>query len=313
MSDSQTIIDKVVVPVAGLGTRLLPATKSQPKEMLPVGRKPVVQYVVEEMVQQGLRYMLLVTGATKQSIENHLDTDPQLMERLLEAEDEDLARQVDFELEGAQIFYTRQAIRTGARKPAGLGDAIRHAHPFVGRDPFVVALGDSIIRANGKQTLVKRLCDTHIQEAASVTIAVREVDREATRRYGIVQPVEGSDLTKPFAIEDIVEKPRPGDAPSNYAVAARYAFSSEIFDALDVTLPGHGGEIQLTDAIRSLVRSGRPVWCVPLQPHETRFDIGNPETYFKAFVDFAFRDGQVGETVRTYARELLEEYNEKDT
>jgi UTP--glucose-1-phosphate uridylyltransferase len=312
MSERNTVIDKVIVPVAGLGTRLLPATKSQPKEMLPVGRKPVVQYVVEEMVDQGLRYLLLVTGATKVSIENHFDTDPQLMERLLESENEDLLRQVDFQLEGAQIFYTRQTVKAGARKPAGLGDAIRHGRAFVGREPFVVALGDTIIRANGEQTLIERLCDTHLRNNASATIAVWQVEQAATRRYGVVKPAAGADMTEPFAIEDIIEKPHPADAPSRYAVAARYVFGPEIFDALDVTLPGHGGEIQLTDAIRHLVRTGKSVWCVPLKPEETRFDIGNPETYFKAFLDFAFRDGQVGKSVRMYARNLLTQYSDDE-
>jgi UTP--glucose-1-phosphate uridylyltransferase len=218
---------------------------------------------------------------------------------------------VDLQLEGAQLFYTRQTIPTGKRKPAGLGDAIKHGRAFVGRDPFIVALGDTIIRSDGdRPTLIQRMRDTHLDNAASATIAVWKVEREATRRYGVVKPVAGADMTKPFAIEDIIEKPHPDDAPSRYAVAARYVFSPEIFDALDVTMPGHGGEIQLTDAIRHLVRAGKPVWCVPLGPGETRFDIGNPETYFKAFLDFAFRDEAVGAKVRQYARELLKSFND---
>ena len=313
MKMSSRIIDKVIVPVAGLGTRLLPATKSQPKEMLPVGRKPVVQYVVEEMVEQGLRYLLLVTGGTKQSIENHFDYDPQLMERLLESEDEDLLREVDIQLEGAQLFYTRQTVPSGKRKPAGLGDAVLHGRAFVGRDPFVVALGDTIIRSTREeQTLVERLCETHLSQGASATIAVWEIEPTATRRYGVVKPDPTADLTKPFQISDIVEKPHPDDAPSHHAVAARYVFSPEIFDALDLTEPGHGGEIQLTDAIRRLVREGKPVWCVPLEPHETRFDIGNPETYFKAFLDFAFGDRVVGSKVRAFARDLLDKYGDQE-
>ncbi len=313
MSEQQTVINKVVVPVAGLGSRLLPATKSQPKEMLPVGRKPVVQYVVEEVVAQGLRYLLMVTGATKVSIENHFDTDIALMERLLESQDEDLLRQVDLQLEGAQIFYTRQAIKLGLNKPAGLGDAIRHGRAFVGKEHFVVALGDTIIRSNGEQTLIQRLCETHIENDASATIAVWEVEPAATRRYGVVKPVEGADLSEPFAIEDIVEKPHPNDAPSRLAVAARYVFSPDIFEALDVTLPGHGGEIQLTDAIRHMVRTGKKVWCVPLKENERRFDIGNPETYFNAFIEFAFSDSQVGNTARAFAEKLLETYHESDS
>jgi UTP--glucose-1-phosphate uridylyltransferase len=303
-----SLVRKVVVPVAGLGTRLLPATKSQPKEMLPVGRKPVVQYVVEEMVEQGLRELLLVTGSAKRSIENHLDTDPALIERLMLSENEDLIREVDFELHGAQIFYTRQGIPQGLKKPAGLGDAIKHGRAFVGDDHFVVALGDTIIRSDEEQSLVSRVIDTHIDSGAAATIAVWQVERESTRRYGIVSPKEGADLSEPFQITDIVEKPRPEEAPSLYAVAARYVFSPEIFEALDQTMPGHGGEVQLTDAIRRLVREGRPVMCVPLKPCETRYDIGNPETYFRAFVDFAFADEGCGEKIRKYATELLKKY-----
>lgn len=303
-------IEKVVIPVAGLGTRLLPATKSQPKEMLPVGRKPVVQYVVEEMVCQRLRYLLLVTGSGKHSIENHFDTDPVLIDRLLTAEDEDLLRDVDFRLGGAQIFYTRQMIPPGMRKPAGLGDAIKHARAFVGHEPFAVALGDTIIRSDEKLDLIARLSETFRKHSAVATIAVWEVEQEETRRYGVVKPEPGADLSAPFRITDIVEKPTPNDAPSRYAVAARYVFGPELFDALDVTLPGHGGELQLTDAIRHLVREGKPVYCVPLKPTETRYDIGNPETYFKAFIDFAFSDPQCGEKVRSHAHRLLHLYDD---
>ena len=310
--DEKPRIEKVIVPVAGLGTRLLPATKSQPKEMLPVGRKPVVQYVVEEMVSQGLKHLLLVTGSTKTSIENHLDTDPSLLDRLMLSENEDLLHEVDFELRGAQIFYTRQAIPQGMKRPAGLGDAVKHGRAFVGREHFIVALGDTIIRTNGEPSLLQRMISTHLESQAAATIAVWHVEREDTQRYGIITPEEGADLREPFRIADIVEKPHPSEAPSLYAVAARYVFGPKIFDALDKTLPGHGGEVQLTDAIRRLVREGAPVYCVPLQPHEQRFDIGNPETYFRAFVDFVFADPEIGPKIRSYARKLLQGYGEGD-
>ena len=308
MSAANNTVKKVIVPVAGLGTRLLPATKSQPKEMLPVGRKPVVQYVVEEMVSQGLRDLLFVTGSTKRSIEDHFDTDPMLIERLLAAEDEELLREVDFQLGGAQLFFTRQSVKPGMKKPAGLGDAVKHGRAFVGKDPFIVALGDTIIRTNGSHSLLQRMIDTHGEHDAVATIAVWEVALEQTRRYGVVQPGPDADISEPFRITDIIEKPLPSEAPSRYAVAARYVFGPEIFDELDRTLPGHGGEVQLTDAIRGLVRSDRPVYCVPLKPNETRYDIGNPETYFKAFIDFAFADRGVGAMVREYAAEMLQEY-----
>jgi UTP--glucose-1-phosphate uridylyltransferase len=231
-----------------------------------------------------------------------------LVDRLLAAEDDDLLREVDFRLGGAQIFYTRQMIPPGTKKPAGLGDAIKYARAFVGREAFAVALGDTIIRSDGKPSLVERLTGTHFKNDAVATIAVWQVEQDETKRYGVVRPEGGADLSKPFPITDIVEKPVPSEAPSRYAVAARYVFGPELFDALDVTVPGHGGELQLTDAIRHLVRQGRPVYCVPLEPAETRYDIGNPETYFKAFIDFAFADSTCGEKVRSYAQKLLHEY-----
>jgi len=196
------------------------------------------------------------------------------------------------------------------KKPPGLGDAIKHARAFVGKEPFVVALGDTIIRSTGPSHLVKRLSETHLRNNAVATIAVWEVEPEESRRYGVVKPQAGANPAEPFPITDIVEKPSPSDAPSRYAVAARYVFGWDLFDALETTLPGHGGEVQLTDAVRQMVRQGKPVWCVPLTPDETRYDIGNPETYFKAFIDFAFADEDCGAKLRSYARKLLHQYDE---
>ena len=194
------------------------------------------------------------------------------------------------------------------KKPAGLGDAIKHGRAFVGNENFLVALGDTIIRSNGQQELLTRLVSTHLDNDAAATIAVWKVAKEQTRRYGVVTPAGGADPDKDesFRISDIVEKPHPDEAPSQFAVAARYVFSPKIFEALDKTLPGHGGEVQLTDAIRRLVREGEPVYCVPLKPYETRYDIGNPESYFKAFIDFALADESCGSVIREHAKMLLE-------
>ena len=298
-------VEKVVIPVAGLGTRLLPATKSQPKEMLPIGRKPVVQYVVEEMIAQDLKKILFVTGRTKRSIEDHFDRDPDLASYLSERVDSELLEQLDYEGQGVHFFYTRQRIPPGRSAPAGLGDAVGTAREFVGDEPFVVALGDTIIRCGDHSELVRRMINSHLHHGSSCTIAVVGVDEDEVHRRGIVKPKgrAGSD----FEIEDVVEKPSVTDAPSNLAVAARYVFTPEIFTAIERTVPGLGGEVQLTDAIRILLKMGKKVRCVRLKADEKRYDIGNPESYFKAFVDFALMDQQYGYMIRQYLQKKLRE------
>ncbi|MBI2190375.1 MAG: UTP--glucose-1-phosphate uridylyltransferase [Planctomycetes bacterium] len=299
-------IEKVVIPVAGLGTRLLPATKSQPKEMLPVGRKPVVQYVVEEMVEQGLKKILFITGRDKRSIEDHFDRDPELIRRIAESENKELLEEVDYEREGVKFFYTRQMIPAGRAAPAGLGQAIATAEEFVGGDPFVVALGDTILRSSSHSSLVRRMIQSHLRYESSATIAVLEVEEEEVARYGVVKP-RGRAQTD-FEIEDVVEKPSVAEAPSRLAVAARYVFNPEIFEAIRMTLPGYGGELQLTDAIRNLIKMGRRVRCVRLKRDERRYDIGSPESYFRAFVDFALSDSKYGYLIRQHIQKRLREF-----
>ena len=289
-------IDIAVVPVAGLGTRLLPATKSQPKEMLPVGRKPVVQYVVEELTRVGLRRVLFVTGPGKTSIENHFDLNGELVQTLRETGKEDLLADLEFERAAVQYFYTRQ------RQLLGLGHAVLCARPFVGRDPFVVALGDSIIGMHAESDVVRRLAQAFVEREAVAVIAFEEVPDAEVVHYGIAKPRGGGDL---FEIEDLVEKPPPGEAPSNLAIAARYVLSPAIFDALEATPPGKGGEIQLTDAIRALIRGGGRVFGVRLGAGEQRYDIGNFDAYFQAFVEFALADPRCGAALRRHVERLL--------
>jgi UTP--glucose-1-phosphate uridylyltransferase len=181
------VIQSAVVPVAGHGTRLLPATKSQPKEMLPVARKPIVQYVVEELVSNGIRQILFVTGRNKASIENHFDNDPELFRALESAKKEDLLKEIDFEALRANFFYTRQRLQNG------LGDAVLCAENFAGEEPFLVALGDSILGLHAVSQAVSRMADVFESKRASCVIAVEEVPREETRHYGIVQPEGVSD------------------------------------------------------------------------------------------------------------------------
>ncbi len=275
------IIPIAVVPVAGLGTRLLPATKSQPKEMLPVAKKPVVQYVVEELEANGVKQILFVTGKNKTSIENHFDFDHELMRNLREGGKEDLLAELEYERLSMQFFFTRQ------RRQKGLGDAILCARNFTRKGPFVVALGDSII--GGASAIVSRTAEIFDSTGASAVIAVEEVARENVTAYGVVKP--GEDLGHgAFLIEDLVEKPSVEEAPSNLAIAARYVFAPEIYPALERTLPGKNGEIQLTDAIRILLADGRKIAGVRLAADERRYDIGNFESYFEAFIEFALKE-----------------------
>jgi UTP--glucose-1-phosphate uridylyltransferase len=290
-------IDIAVVPVAGLGTRLLPATKSQPKEMLPVGRKPVVQYVCEELTGAGLRRILFITGPGKTSLENHFDVNEELVQLLRESGKEELLTSLEFERAEVQYFYTRQ------RKALGLGHAVLAARAFVGHEPFVVALGDSIIGLNRESDIVRRMRHVFDDKQAAAVIALEEVPREEVRHYGIAQPRQSvGDLIE---LADLVEKPNPADAPSTLAIAARYVLSPSIFEALDATPPGVGGEIQLTDAIRRLIRDGGRAYGIVLGPDERRFDIGNFDAYFRAFVEFALADPKHGPSLRAFVERLV--------
>jgi UTP--glucose-1-phosphate uridylyltransferase len=292
-----TAIDIAVIPVAGLGTRLLPATKSQPKEMLPVGRKPVVQYVVEELTRVGITRVLFVTGPGKASIENHFDRNAELIQTLRESGKEELLAALEFERSTAQYFYTRQ------RELLGLGHAVSCARSFVGNQPFVVALGDSIIGMHAESDVVRRMTRLYQEREAAAVIAFEEVPHDEVSRYGIAKPKRDDDL---FEIEDLIEKPSPREAPSNLAIAARYVLSPAIFEALAQTRRGKGGEIQLTDAIRSVIRNGGRAYGVRLSADERRYDIGNFEAYFEAFVSFALADPSYGSALKRYLQKALD-------
>jgi UTP--glucose-1-phosphate uridylyltransferase len=274
--------------------------------MLPIGRKPVVQYVVEEMVEQGLKKILFVTGRDKRSIEDHFDRDPELHNRLSESDQEELLDEIDYDREGVKFFYTRQIIPPGRLTPAGIGDAIGMAEDFVAGDPFVVSLGDTIVTSGNQAGLVSRLIKSHLKHESSCTIAVMEVSPNEVPHLGIVKP-KGRALAD-FEIDGIVEKPSEADAPSRLAVAARYVFSPEIFVALRRTSPGYGGELELTDAIATLIKMGHKVRCVRLRQDELRYDIGNTVSYFKAFIDFALSDQRHGYLIRQHLQQRLREF-----
>jgi len=290
-------VNLAVVPVAGRGTRLLPLTKSQPKEMLPVGREPVVQYVVEELARCGINRLLFITGPGKTAIENHFDIDAELIASLREGGKEELLQELAFEREELEYFYTRQ------RRQLGLGHAVLCGRPVVGRQPFVVALGDSIIGQHAQSNVVRTMIEAFESTKADAVIALEEVPREEVVHYGIATPRGKVDTV--FELANLVEKPSVSEAASNLAVAARYVFNEAIFDCLERTPPGKADEIQLTDAIHTLIQEGGKVLGVRLGPAEHRYDIGNFESYFQAFVEFALTDPQYGETLRKHLERFL--------
>lgn len=289
-------INIAVVPVAGIGTRLLPATKSQPKEMLPVGRKPVVQYVVEEMTRVGIERLLFITGPGKTSIENYFDLNPELIQTLRETGKEELLAEFAFERAPVQYFYTRQ------RQLLGLGHAVLCAEPFVGNQPFVVALGDSIIGLNAESDIVRRMIHAFEEKQADCIVAFERVPMDQVHHYGIAKPRTNGEI---FVIDDVVEKPSAAEAPSNLAIAARYVFAPKIFEAIKRTKPGKGGEIQLTDAIRLIIQDGGKVYGMSLRENERRYDIGNFDSYFQAFVEFALADEKHGVPLREFMEQLI--------
>lgn len=296
---------KAVVPVAGLGTRLLPATKSQPKEMLPIGRKPIVQYVVEEIQEAGLTSLLFVTGRNKSAIENHFDRDLELRRVLANGGKDGLLAALAYEEANVEFFYTRQS------EQLGLGHAVSLAEGYVRGEPFAIALGDSMIESQQRPSVLRRLIDAFETTGAAAAIAFEEVGASEVVRYGIAAPGEtlaGFDGAV-FRVRGLVEKPSVAEAPSRLAIAGRYVVASGIFEALRRTPPGKGGEIQLTDALRILLDDGQPVIGLRMRPGERRHDIGNFESYFRSFLHFALRDPEHGAALR---RALVDELPRAD-
>jgi UTP--glucose-1-phosphate uridylyltransferase len=283
-----TITD-AVVPVGGLGTRLLPATKSQPKEMLPVVGTPVVQYVVEELARAGIERVLFVTGRRKRAIEDHFDADPELERAIGAGPRTDTGA-------GLQVLYTRQAA------PRGLGDALRYADGFAADRPVVVALGDAIVSGD-QPGVLSRLIEAFEQTGVDAAVAVEEVSAEDVSRYGVVA-VSGAG--SPLDVTDVVEKPAAADAPSKLAIAARYVLGPRVFAALRETEPDRHGEVQVADALRKLLAGGGRVIAVPLTEGERRYDIGTIESYCATFIEFALRDPVLGPQLRARAAALLD-------
>jgi UTP--glucose-1-phosphate uridylyltransferase len=285
-------VNKAVIPAAGLGTRFLPATKAQPKEMLPLVDKPAIQYVVEEAVRTGIRDILIVTGRGKRTLEDHFDRSFELEHYLESSGKYEQLKEVRQITEMAMIQYIRQ------RDPLGLGDAVATAEPHVGGEPFAVLLGDDIIAT--ADPLLQRMITVYERYGRSV-IAVQEVRRDEIHLYGAVKPeMVEDDLAR---VVDIVEKPPPEEAPSNLAAIGRYVLTPEIFDAIRETTPGAGGEIQLTDAIGLLARE-QAVYAYVFEG--ARYDIGKRLDYLMATVELAAEREDVGPEFRAFLSDLVQ-------
>jgi UTP--glucose-1-phosphate uridylyltransferase len=285
-------VNKAVIPAAGLGTRFLPATKAQPKEMLPLVDKPAIQYVVEEAVRTGIRDILIVTGRGKRTLEDHFDRSFELEHYLETSGKYEQLKEVRQITEMAMIQYIRQ------RDPLGLGDAVATAEPHVGGEPFAVLLGDDIIAT--ADPMLQRMITVYERYGRSV-IAVQEVRRDEIHLYGAVKPeMVEDDLAR---VVDIVEKPSPEDAPSNLAAIGRYVLTPEIFDAIRETPPGAGGEIQLTDAIGLLARE-QAVYAYVFDG--VRYDLGKRLDYLKATVELAAEREDVGPEFRAFLSDLVQ-------
>jgi UTP--glucose-1-phosphate uridylyltransferase len=295
MPEKPRRVRKAVLPAAGLGTRFLPATKAQPKEMLPVVDKPLIQYVVEECVASGIDNIIIVTGRGKNAIEDHFDSSPELESYLANKGKTELAELVHNIGNMVHFSYTRQ------KEPLGLGHAVLVAKELVGNEPFAVLLGDVIIP--GPRPATRQLIEVY-ETTGKGAIAVEEVPRQKTSLYGIVDvepataPGSNGRLMK---IRDLVEKPNPSDAPSTLAITGRYLLPPEIFDCLERTQPGRGGEIQLTDALRLLAEeSGLYAYVY----EGKSYDAGDKLGFLKASVELGLQNEEFGGDFRDYLRTL---------
>jgi UTP--glucose-1-phosphate uridylyltransferase len=288
-------VRKAVFPAAGLGTRFLPATKAQPKEMLPLVDKPLIQYAVEEAIHSGVPNIIIVTGRGKTAIEDHFDVSFEL-EQLLESRNKtDLLATVREISEMIDVSYTRQ------KEALGLGHAVLRAKELVGNEPFSVVLSDDVIDAD--TPCLRQLLDIYEYYGSSV-VALMEVPRDRISAYGVVDAepvVHNGAPDRLYRIHNMVEKPQPQDAPSNLAIIGRYVLTPEIFPSIEAVQPGSGGEIQLTDGLKYLLRS-RPIYGLKFEG--TRYDAGDKLGFLRATVEFALKRDDLGEQFRAYLKTL---------
>ncbi len=284
------IVRKAIIPVAGLGTRFLPATKAQPKEMLTLVDKPVIQYIVEEAVAAGIEEIIFVTSSNKRAIEDHFDRNFELEYRLRQKNKKDILKNLLHISDMAQFIYVRQ------KTPKGLGHAIATAKHLIGDEPFAVLLGDDVIDA--KIPAIKQLMQVY-NKYKDIVVGVTRVPKKETNKYGIVDPILLDDRT--VEVKRLIEKPRPDKAPSNLAVTGRYILTPEIFDFLAKQKAGAGGEIQLTDAIASYIKKRAGYACIYKGDW---YDCGKKLEFIKAIVNFGLKRSEFRRPLRRYLKNI---------
>lgn len=287
------LIKKAIIPAAGLGTRFLPATKAQPKEMLPIVDKPTIQYIIEEAIESGIEDILIITGRNKRAIEDHFDKSVELEMNLEEKGKDELLELVQDISNMVNIHYIRQ------KEPKGLGHAINCAKSFIKNEPFAVLLGDDIVDSPSKPCL-RQLIDSYNEYECTI-LGVQEVAKEDVNKYGIV---DGDQIKKGIhRVRNLVEKPKVEDAPTNVAILGRYIITPEIFNILDNTTPGAGGEIQLTDALKELA-SRQDMYAYNFEGK--RYDVGNKLGFLQATVEFALKRENLKEEFKVYLKDIIE-------
>jgi UTP--glucose-1-phosphate uridylyltransferase len=289
------MIRKAVIPAAGFGTRFLPLTKAQPKEMLPIVDTPTIQLVVEEAVESGITDILMVIGKSKRAIEEHFDRNFELEQELAEKGKTELLDQIQHLSSMADIHFIWQ------KELNGLGDAVSYARSHIGNEPFALLLGDTILESHSGVPVTRQLMEVAEQHQGSV-VALEEVPAEKVNRYGIIDGVKQADGV--YRVRDFVEKPEPAEAPSNLAFAGRYVFMPDIFDFLIQTERGKNNEIQLTDAMRQMAQS-RPMFGTRIDGK--RHDIGNKLDFIKTNIHYALKHPELKEPLGEYIRELVKE------
>ena len=285
-------VRKAIIPAAGLGTRFLPATKAQPKEMLPLVDKPTIQYIIEEAVAAGIRDIIVVTGRNKRSIEDHFDRSIELELELERSGKQEMLEMVKDISEMANIHYIRQ------KEPRGLGHAILAAKHFIGNEPFAVLLGDDVVVA--RTPCLKQMLDIFHEYRTSI-LGVQTVAHEVVNQYGIIDGKQVDDRV--YKVRDMVEKPELEDAPSNVAVLGRYIITPEIFEFLETQDAGKGGEIQLTDALTRLAKE-QAMYAYDFKGH--RYDVGTKAGFIQANIEFALRNPEIREEMKAYLDALHE-------
>ena len=285
-------VRKAIIPAAGLGTRFLPATKAQPKEMLPIVDKPTIQYIVEEAVASGIRDIIIVTGRNKRSIEDHFDRSIELELELERSDKKEMLEMVKDISEMANIHYIRQ------KEPRGLGHAILAAKHFIGNEPFAVLLGDDVVIS--KQPCLRQMMDVFHEYRTSI-LGVQTVPHEVVNKYGIIDGKQVDDRV--YKVRDMVEKPDLEDAPSNVAVLGRYIITPDIFEFLETQDAGKGGEIQLTDALKRLAKE-QAMYAYDFKGH--RYDVGTKAGFIQANIEFTLRNPELREEMKVYLDALHE-------